>query len=271
MIFGEIPGSDFLFRRESAHIRCVFVLKTGTHNDLPANHSLNDRETRRYDMFTRVKAFGDDRGSNFAPTSAAKTYFANVAATITALDGQKAQQGRGSRTALEVPLDALRLDVANITRSASAFGQDEPGFGGDFRPPASASHADLLTADAILLRLQAQPGDSPAVAAAKTALTTRFVDHELPADFVTDLAGDHAAITEAQEAALVGDNDGVQSTAAVGRLIREGMKQVNYLDAIMHNKYARSPDKLRAWQSANHIERAPHQEKKPVVVTPPQT
>jgi len=30
----------------------------------------------------------------------------------------------------------------------------------------------------------------------------------------------------------------------------------------MHNKYARNPEKLRAWQSASHIERAPQREKK---------
>lgn len=28
-------------------------------------------------------------------------------------------------------------------------------------------------------------------------------------------------------------------------------------DAIIHNKYARNRDKLRAWESASHIERAP--------------
>ena len=34
------------------------------------------------------------------------------------------------------------------------------------------------------------------------------------------------------------------------------------LDAIMHNKYALSAEKNRAWQSAGHIERAPEREKK---------
>ena len=51
-------------------------------------------------------------------------------------------------------------------------------------------------------------------------------------------------------------------TAAVGRLIRSGMAEVTQLDAIINNKYARTPDKLRAWQSASHIERAPQREKK---------
>jgi len=38
---------------------------------------------------------------------------------------------------------------------------------------------------------------------------------------------------------------------------REGMKEFNYLDAIVQNKYARNADKLRAWLSASHIERGP--------------
>jgi len=79
---------------------------------------------------------------------------------------------------------------------------------------------------------------------------------------------DRKAIDAAEDAVESDDNEGVASTAAVGRLIRDGMKEVNYLDAILHNKYARNPDKLRAWQSASHIERAPQREKKPAPMPP---
>ena len=97
----------------------------------------------------------------------------------------------------------------------------------------------------------------------------QFVAHELPADFVTHLQDDRDAIDAAQDDIEGGDEAGVASTAAVGRLIKDGMKEINYLDAILHNKYARDPDKLRAWQSASHIERAPQREKKPPTPTPP--
>ena len=60
-----------------------------------------------------------------------------------------------------------------------------------------------------------------------------------------------------------GDQGGVENTAALGRLAKEGMKESNYLDAIMQAKYARNPDKLRGWQSASHLERAPQRAKKP--------
>jgi len=43
------------------------------------------------------------------------------------------------------------------------------------------------------------------------------------------------------------------------------------LDAIMCIKYAPQPEKLRAWQSASHVERAPQREKKPSTQpTPPE-
>ncbi len=47
-----------------------------------------------------------------------------------------------------------------------------------------------------------------------------------------------------------------RTAAAIDRPIRDGMKELTTLDAIMHNNYARHPDKLRAWQSASHIQRA---------------
>jgi hypothetical protein len=91
----------------------------------------------------------------------------------------------------------------------------------------------------------------------------------LPADFVADLADDIAAIRSADADMQSDDQTGVASTAAVGRLIREGMAEVMQLDAIMNNKYARNPDRMRAWDSASHIDRAPRRAKKPAGGTPP--
>jgi hypothetical protein len=89
------------------------------------------------------------------------------------------------------------------------------------------------------------------------------------ATFVQDLKDDLAAIREADGAMNSDDEEGVSSTAAVGRLIKAGMAEVTQLDAIMRNKYARNPDKLTAWDSASHIERAPKREKKAEGATTP--
>ena len=85
----------------------------------------------------------------------------------------------------------------------------------------------------------------------------------MPAHFEQDLKDDLAAIRDADGAMNSDDQEGVSSTAAVGRLIKAGMAEVTQLDAIMRNKYARNPDKLTAWDSASHIERAPQRAKKP--------
>jgi len=51
-----------------------------------------------------------------------------------------------------------------------------------------------------------------------------------------------------------------------GYVWRAFHEEVNYLNAIMHNKYARHPEKLRAWQSASRVERAPQRQKQPAAV-----
>ena len=57
------------------------------------------------------------------------------------------------------------------------------------------------------------------------------------------------------------------STAAIGRLMRAGMKEVKYLDAIVRNTYAQHPDYVRAWESASAVERPPRR-KKPAASSP---
>ena len=223
---------------------------------------MNDRETRRYDMFGRVQTFGKDNATDFAAGSKATGHFAANTQVIKDLDTEKAKQGGGTATAKEVLLDALRLDLQNIARTARAIGENEPGFEDKFQSPSSPSQSALLTAaDAFVLEL------------GKAGVPAKFIAYELPADFVQDLKDDIKAIADADTDMESDDQEGVASTAAVGRLIKAGMAEVTQLDAIMHNKYARNPDKLRAWESASHIERAPKREKKPAApaggTTPP--
>ena len=222
---------------------------------------MNDRETRRYDMFGRVVTFGKDNAADFPAATEGAKRFANLTQTIAGLDAAKAGQKPGGTTAKSVLLDALRLDVQNIARTARAIAQDEPGFGDRFRLPGNPSDAALLTtADAFLVELK------------KTGVAAKFIAHALDANFVQDVTDDRKAIDDAQDDVESDREGGVASTAAVGRLIGDGMKEVTYLDAITHNKYARDPDKLRAWQSASHIERAPQREKPPTPTpTPPPT
>ncbi len=218
---------------------------------------MNDRETARYDMLGRGQTFGIDNTADFAAGGKALGHFANITQIIKDLDLAKAGQLGGGVTAKSVLLDALRLDVRNIARTAAAIAQDEPGFADHFPYPATSSQRDLVTtADAYLVEL------------AKPGIAAKFIANELPADFVQDLTDDRAAIDGAKDDVESDDNSGVENTGAVSRLIKAGMKETNYLNAIMYNKYSRNGDKLIAWKSASHIARAPKREKPASTPTP---
>ena len=230
---------------------------------------MNDRENRRYEMFGRVATFGQDHTADFTATSKARTHLKNLADITAQLVTARAHQGGGSATAKSVLVDALRLDLQNIARTANAMEPDEPGMTARFPLPDSASPGPVTASgEAFLAQFKALPTDDAATTAAKAALVAKFIAHELPADFVQDLSDDLDAIANAQDDRESDDEEGLESTAAVGRLIRAGMKEVNYLDAIMRNKYTRYPDKLRAWDAISRIQRAPKREKKPESPTP---
>jgi hypothetical protein len=213
---------------------------------------MNDRETRRYDMFGRVQTFGLDHTADFMAGSKAKGHFTALAQIVRDLAVERAKQGGGRATAKEVLLDALRLDLRDITRTARAIDRAEPGFADKFRAPGSDNPRAVLTAATVILQELEKPG-----------VPAKFIAYELPADFVRDLKDDLAAIAAADTAMASDDQEGVASTAGVGRLIKAGTAEVAHLDAIIRNKYARKAETLRAWESASHVVRAPKREKPP--------
>ena len=216
----------------------------------PQVNTMNDRELRRYDMFQRVLTFGRDHAAEFPPASRVFAHTTALQRIVADLDGAKVSQIRGRTTAREVLLDALRLDLQNVTRTARAIDQDEPGFADRFRLPDSPTQASLLTAAAAMVSELGKPG-----------VAEKFAAYELPGDLVKEITDDVAAINAAQTQETSQGSLAVSSTAAIGERIRDGMKEVTYLDAIMHNKYARNAEILRAWTSASHTERIGHREK----------
>src|SRR6266699_2101816 len=97
---------------------------------------MNDRELARYHMFKRITGFRDDRPGQFPADTKAGEEFALVEAGIADLDAAEAkhsggrQKLKGGTTAKEALVDALRLDLRNLTRTARAIEEKEntPGF-----------------------------------------------------------------------------------------------------------------------------------------------
>ena len=230
---------------------------------------MNDREQCRTDRVGRVVVFGDETAADFDAASKAAKAFARLRAIQEALNKAKVgQQIPTGRTALEVLFDALRLDLQNIARTARSIALEQPGFADAFRLPDVPTDGNLLTTgdayiDRLAVKMQdGKPVDDAATQARKAAMVAQFVAHELPAEFVTHLQADAKAIRDEQKAREKNREGGVGSTANIGPLLKEANDLITTLDAIMHNKYTRVPDKLRAWKSASHVERAPQREKK---------
>ncbi len=154
---------------------------------------MNDRDVRRHDRATRVQTFGRENTADFAAGSKAKTHFANIDGFMGDLDDAKAGQNP-NRVSKETLLDALSLDLQNIARTARSLEDRENGFAAPYRIPENTSESAVTThADAVLKRLEDQATDSAAVKTAKAALRARYLEYEMPADFVTDLRADRDA------------------------------------------------------------------------------
>ena len=217
---------------------------------------MDDYSFVRYEKFGRDYNFGQASLADAAGTDAPQ-HLTNLKTITSKLDKAKAGQQGGSATPAAVLVDAVRLDVQNITRTARALSQDDPNYAVLFRPPEALNPRAVLTAaDAILGNLIAEPDDDADTKTAKPARTAKFVAKGMPADFATQLQTDRAKVDDAHEVEDDADNDAIKNTAAIGLLITAGMKECNFLDAIYHNVYVRNPEKLRAWMSANHLERA---------------
>jgi hypothetical protein len=160
-------------------------------------------------------------------------------------------------------LEALFADFKDIARTARAIALDEPDFpAADFRHPADYTETAATTqADALLAHLEDQPEDTTEKTAAKAALRAKFIAYEIPADFVEDLRADRDALDTCNAEKHSDRLEGVQSTASIDTLLSQAQQIITRLDAAVQNKYRQAPDKLAAWKSASHTERAPRKSK----------
>ena len=211
---------------------------------------MEDTQTRRHEMFVRVKGFGADHSGDFAANGLGAQLFSQLNGVVTQLDTHTANEVSGRGAAREgtstraAARQALRDDLEAINRTARALGEDDPGFEDKFRLPRIGNDQKLLAAARAFL-------------ADATPLQAEFINHEMPADFLTDLASDIADLEAAisQQAGGVGDH--VAAGAAIDDTIDTGMVVVRKLDALVQNKYANNPGTLAEWTSASHTERVP--------------
>src|SRR5215813_6866078 len=229
---------------------------------------MNELETKRYQMLTRVREFGSRHASDFPADSFGGQIFVEVSAVITALAGYDTAQsvGRGGVRESTVSKATTRATLYEhllaINVTARALALDTPGLETKFRMPRSGTDQALLTA-------------GRAFAVDAVPLAGEFQKHEMPANFIDELNADIAALEEAISGWARHGDSHVAATASLDATVERGIKAVQRLNAIVRNKFRDDPAALAAWESASHVERrsrtgTPPQSEPPQPSTPSQ-
>jgi hypothetical protein len=220
---------------------------------------MKDSETRRLEMFIRVRQFGAGHPAAFPVGARGAELLAQIDGVINELEGHAAKQSAGTLASREgttlraVARAALREDLEAISRTARAMSLSTPGLDDRFRLPRNAGDQVLLAA----ARAFAQEAES---------LKVEFVRRGLPADFVEDLNADIEALEDAIDAGAQKSGARVAATVAIDDAIDRGTNAVRELDAVVRNVLRDEPAALAEWVSASHTERAPR--RAPAAPTP---
>ncbi len=239
---------------------------------------MNDRDQLREDRLTRIQTFGRENTADFTENSKGKALFGRIDQDLTDLALAKVGQipGRASKATL---LDALWLDFKAIARTARSIGPtDLGGSTADYAMPDDFTEAKIKTHALKLLRTLEnndnaieKGGDTAAQKTAKAALRAQFIAWEIAPDFVEDLRADYDALLAATQHNQAENQEGIENTEAITQLLLAASQDVEALDTLIQNKYARQPEKLHVWQTASRIHRSPQRAKKPATgaTTPP--
>jgi hypothetical protein len=217
---------------------------------------MTDNDTRRYEMFLRVRQLGTNEAATFASNTFVNGLFDSLSQVITELETHAGAQSSGLTTARQstgsktVARDELERDLTAISRTARSISQTMPGVEQKFRFIRNQKDQELLTAARM-------------VAADALPLKAEFIKRGLSANFLDDLDDDINVFEEALTQRAQGTTTHVNATAAIDDLIERGMKIVRELDPIMRNIFEDNPGGLAAWISASRVERAPRRTTQP--------
>ena len=203
---------------------------------------------KRYEMFKRVNEFGNAQASAFVAGTLTKELFGIITQVLTELESQGANQSSGLNTAQSTTAtkaairEELRDRLLTINRTARVMALKAPGFERQFRFPRAVGDQVLLNA-------------ARAFAADAAPIKDRFIQRELPADFIEQLHTQIDAFEDAlkQRTAAVGSH--MSARVAIDESVARGLQTVRELDVILRNKFTGEPVTLAAWAGASQVAR----------------
>lgn len=221
---------------------------------------MNDTERRRYECLIRVSKFGTDNAADF-PAGVAHDRFQEIADIVDEVEGKAAEQESGFGESAQqyavksTARETLREQMSDISRTANSMEYAFDGISDKFYFKRNLSDASLLA-------------KGRAFVTEATPYLADFIAYGMPATFITELTAACDAFEASFSATAGATAEHVEATAGTADAIRRGMVAKRVLNGVVRNKYAGDPGKLAAWESAQHVEKAPEKDK-PVPPVPP--
>ena len=207
---------------------------------------MNDKDNAVIEALGRINRFATAHLAAFPVGSIATADFARSAAIAGELipsdstPGTSASAATGARNHL---FDEVWEDLLAIAETARSIARKEPGFAADFRLGDDTHREIIATATAVLAKLQV-----PATAA-------KFIAYSMPADFVTDLQNDLAAIDDKKSEQTDDRIEDIGDNARNRTLVKEARDLIKNLSTSVKNRFRRDSAILAEWATASRIHR----------------
>lgn len=211
---------------------------------------MNGIQRRRFERLSRVGAYVEANAADFPGTSKggqAAGRLKTIIGEIEQLDAARVtsvSSGRQATVGKQEGRASLRAQLVAISDTAATIALDHPEFKGRFElTRASVSDQTLLST-------------ARAFAGTAAPLKARFVEYDLPADFLETLNASIGSFEQntGQQTADTGAR--VAAGAALEDALARGEQELERADTAVHNKYRGDAAKLAAWASARRLERS---------------
>ena len=212
---------------------------------------MNDRQRRRFERLARVSNFGASVSGDFPATGKGGQAHARLAAAVAAAgthdtaratNQRERQQSTGARKDTRL---TIQTSLAAISNTADTIALDHPEVKDSFRRPRTNINDQTLLSTA------------RSFAAAALPLKARFIEYEMPTDFLEQLDKAISGFEQSVNRQTSGASAGLASNAALENTLKQGEQELEKFDTAVRNKFRDDPAKLAAWESARRLEKAP--------------
>jgi hypothetical protein len=163
---------------------------------------------------------------------------------------------RAKVTSKAVAFEAVRQDLLAMHRTADVIDDDVPGFADQFPLPARKSIQEYLDA-ARAYRQHAAP------------VAARFIEHDMPEDFLQDLDQDIAQLDTAMREQESTRHARVAADVAFDEAMADAMQHIKRLDVCLQNKLKTNTQLRRVWDDARRVEYPPRRRRSAAEVDAP--